>query len=145
MIVDYETDLSNESSNCVESVLISFMLGINMQYSHLFFQGMTFPKIEPQINMENATKGELFIEFNFIQSQVVPISDNFYTSIRKYVTKIVKRYSHYKKKEEIAEYVEQKVPIREVPRRLVLGYPINIFPVIDDGIQYFLDQKKENP
>lgn len=91
---------------CGESDLISSMLEIDLPCSHLFYLGMQFPKIEPpQINLENITKGELFIEFNFVQSQSVLISNDYYNSIRKYVTKIIKRFTHYKLKDEIVEYV----------------------------------------
>lgn len=95
----YNTDLSHMKCDCGESAIISSMLNARLLCSHLYSKGMTFPILNtPKLDMVNLFKGELFFEYSIIESKKVVITFDYYDKIRRYVYKMIKRYSHNKKK-----------------------------------------------
>lgn len=142
MIKDYETNLETHSCNCGESRLISSMMDTKIPCSHLFFLGDDFPKIEaPKINIHNCTNGELFYQYNINSTPRVQIDASYITKTRKYVCKVIKKYSRCKNKTQISTFVNQQLPFHETPKTFVLGYPSDVFRVIDEGIIKFYQDK----
>ena len=84
------------------------MLKTKLPCSHLRHLGIEFPYIEsPDISFDNAPECELIFEYDTNDLQFVQTNSDYFSSIRKYVSKIIKRYTHHKNKEEIMEFVEQ--------------------------------------
>lgn len=143
MIKYYKTDIAHLTCQCGEAVLLSSMLSIQLPCSHLIFLGASFPEIEVQdLDMNNSTKGELIIEHNYVKSEKVELNNDYFANIRKYAYKIIKRYTHCQAKEKIAAYVDEKLIFDEDPTKFVLGYPIKVFDVIDQGILLFKKEKQ---
>lgn len=56
---------------------------------------------------------------------------------------MIKHYSHRKKKDknEIDTFVRQKLKFDPLPEKFALGYPVEVFEVIDEGISKFYKKK----
>ena len=68
---------------------------------------------------------------------------NYYSYIRNYAVKIIKKYSHNKdKKNEISSYVQEELNFIEPPQEFALGYPVEVLKVINEGIRKFYVPKK---
>ncbi|KAK8897476.1 hypothetical protein M9Y10_015429 [Tritrichomonas musculus] len=143
MIKHYNTDLTHLTCQCGEAILLSSMLEVKLPCSHLIYLGASFPEIEVQnLDMNNSTKGELVIEYNYVESNNVELNNDYSAKIRKYAYKIIKRYSYCQEKEKIAAFVDEKLVFDEDPTKFVLGYPIKVFDVIDQGILLFKKEKQ---
>lgn len=126
------------SCECGETNLLSSMLQISLPCSHLRFCGIDFPHIDvPEIYLTNESNQELLFEYDILNSELIQADHDYFSSIRKFVSRIIKRYSYCQKKEQIIKYVEDKLPFVEYPKKFVLGYPSEIFHVIDEGIKHF--------
>lgn len=138
----YNTDLLHMKCDCGESAIMSSMLNARLPCSHLYSKGMTFPILNPpKLDMVNLFKGELFFEYSIIESKKVVITFDYYDKIRRYVYKMIKRYSHNKNKQKITNFVNEKLPFTKEPDKFLLGYPVEVFSVIDEGISYFYVSK----
>lgn len=143
MINNYETNMNENSCNCGDSLLISSMIGVQLPCSHLHYLGIDFPKVTPpKISMINQTNGELIIEYDFKTSENVQTNSSYYTKMHKYVISTIKMYSHSKKANAIKKFVLDKLPFDKVPEKFVLGYPIEVFSAIDQGVLRFYKAKK---
>lgn len=137
-IIHYQTDIDTQSCLCGESILISAMLGVNLPCSHLLFLGMDFPKLEPiKLNVNDIILDKLKFDYDIIDSHQIETNYDYFEKVRKYASKVIRRYSHHNKKEDVERYVLQKLPFTVIPIKFVLGYPIEIFQVINDGILQF--------
>ena len=142
MIHHYQTNINTHCCMCGESKLLSEMLGVVLPCSHLRSLGMEFPDIcPPQIVFKNSTGGDLFVEFKYYESEEIQVSFSYFDKIRVYVYKIIKRYSHSKDKTKIKKYVNDNLPFKSTPQKFVLGYPVEVFSVIDQGIAHFYKKK----
>lgn len=92
--------------------------------------------------MINQTNGELIIEYDFKTSENVQTNSSYYTKMHKYVISTIKMYSHSKKANAIKKFVLDKLPFDKVPEKFVLGYPIEVFSAIDQGVLRFFKAKK---
>lgn len=138
----YITDLFHMKCDCGESAIMSSILNARLPCSHLYSKGMTFPILNPpKLDMVNLFKGELFFEYSIIESKKVVITFDYYDKIRRYVYKMIKRYSHNKNKQKITNFVNEKLPFTKEPDKFILGYPVEVFSVIDEGISYFYVSK----
>ena len=137
MIHYYKTDLKTYSCNCGETTLLSSMIQESLPCSHLHYMGVQFPDIAaPNIMISNSTRGELIVEYNFVKSEKIITDDDYYSRIRKYASKVIQKYTH-RKKEDCIEYVNRKLQFKTEPSKFILGYPIEVFDVIDEGIRHF--------
>ena len=137
MIIQYETDIKTHSCKCGESIFLSSMFQEQLPCSHLLYMGAEFPNIQaPNLMVRNVTNGELIVEYNFEKSEDVLTNDDYYSRIRKYASKIIQKYTH-RNKEDCIEYANQNLPFNTEPSKFVLGYPIEVFDVIDEGIRHF--------
>ena len=94
-IKHYNTDLTHLTCQCGEAILLSSMLEVQLPCSHLIYLGASFPEIEVQnLDMNNSTKGELIIEYNYVESNNVELNNDYFAKTRKYAYKIIKRYSY---------------------------------------------------
>ncbi len=142
MIVDYKTDINEKVCHCGQSNLMSSMMDIHLPCSHLYYLGEKFPSIvTPVIGFKNTFLGELVFEYNINTKHKIQINVDYYSRIRTYVYKMIKRYSKNNDKEKIKKFVNQKLPFDETPTKFVLGYPAEIFTVIDEGIRSFCIEK----
>ena len=58
--------------------------------------------------------------------------------MREYAVKIIKKYSHCKNKQNgVTLFVEEQLKFEETPSEFALGYPVEVFKVIDEGIVRF--------
>ena len=140
MINHYQTDINTTSCLCGESILISSMLGVNLPCSHLFFLGMEFPKLEaPNLNLDDIdiNTRKLIYKWDFVDSHKVETNDDYFQKVRQYTSKVIRRYSHHNKKEDVEQFVLQKLPFTDIPTSFILGYPKEIFSVIHEGILHF--------
>lgn len=147
MIAHYDTNLDQQTCKCGESVLISKLLQNKIPCSHLIFLGMEFPKINPpDLDTTINLTGEIFFEYEIdSNSNEVELDLNYYSYIRNYAVKIIKKYSHNKdKKNEISSYAQEELNFIEPPQEFALGYPVEVFKVIYEGIKKFYVPKKKN-
>lgn len=137
MIKQYHTNLINNTCDCGESCLLSSMFKKSIPCSHLFYMGVQFPDLSaPDLNLINSIKGELVVEYNFVKSEQINLNVDYYSNIKKHAVKIIQKYSHFKK-DKIIDYVDKKLTFDTEPNEFILGYPIEVFDVIDEGIRYF--------
>ena len=69
---------------------------------------------------------KLIFEYDTIESHEIQTDENYYEKVRHYVSKIIRRYSHHQKKDDLEQYVLQKLPFREEPKKFVLDYPLKL-------------------
>lgn len=140
----YNTNFEQNSCDCGESTLMSAMLGIPLPCSHLYSKGKTFPNLQqPKLNMVNLFKSELFFEYTELPSKKIEVNADYYDRVRKYVYKTIKRYSHNQNKKKIQDFVNEKLPFVNEPTEFVLGYPVEIFSLIDEGISLFYHKRNK--
>lgn len=53
--------------------------------------------IAPDLKPINSIKGELIVEYNFVKSEQIILNDDYYSNIKKYASKVIQKYSHFKK------------------------------------------------
>ncbi|KAK8882561.1 hypothetical protein M9Y10_045203 [Tritrichomonas musculus] len=144
MIQHYQTSIDDQQCHCGEAILISSMLNRKIPCSHLAFLGMQFPIIEPPfIDTSVPITGEIFFEYEIANSIDVYTDSDYYSFVRNYAVKIIKKYSHNKnKKNEITSFVQEKLNFNDPPTQFALGYPVEVFKIIDEGIMKFYIPKK---
>lgn len=105
------------------------------KYSHLVFLGDDFPKIEaPKTDIHNCTNGELVYNYNINNTLRIQIDAKYITRTRKYVYKIIKKYSKSKN-------ITKQLPLNDTSKTFVRGYSSDVFRVIDEGItKFYLDK-----
>ena len=142
MIQKYSTNLNTNECKCRESKLMSAMLGIKIPCSHLYFLKNEFPVIAPPpLKITNSTNGAIIFEHEIIETQKVTINLDYFEKIRRHSYKMIKKYSHNKEKKAIADFVNDKLSFEKEPSDFILGYPIEMFEVIDKGILKFYQGK----
>lgn len=57
--------------------------------------------------------------------------DDNYSQMKKYASKMIQKYT-YRKKEDCFDYINKKLLFETEPSKFVLGYPIEVFDVIDE-------------
>lgn len=96
MIDHYNNDYISKNCECGETNLLSSMLQISLPCSHLRFRGIDFPYIDvPEIDLTNESNQEQLFEYEILNSELIQADHNYFSSIRKHVSLIIKRYSHY--------------------------------------------------
>lgn len=147
LIHDYETKIDDQTCKCGESILISSTLDAHIPCSHLYHLGDKFPDIDPpEITLKNTFQDHLVFEYDINTIAQVHIDMDYYTKIRNYAYRTIKRYSHSKSKNEINEFVQSRLKFDENPEKFILGNPAKVFSVIDEGIRFFYRAKKDkNP
>ena len=95
----YQTNAEDEICFCGESVLMSSMLDVQIPCSHLHHLGMPFPEITPPIiDLTKSIDGYLLDEVIIVDSIPIEYNNDYYSKVREYVFKEIRRYSHCKKK-----------------------------------------------
>mgnify|MGYP001108436886 CR=1 FL=1 len=140
----YETNQETNECKCSDSILQSAMLGVNVPCSHLIHMNVEFSSIEPpEIQLQNEFQSELIYEFKIHKSKKIVTDSNYYSRIRNSTVNTIQRFSHYKNKSEIVNYVCNKLPFSKTPRSFVFGYPTEAIHIIDEGIRVFSKEIKE--
>lgn len=122
---------------------MSSMLWTQLPCSHLYYFDHRFPELQPpKLQFINVTKGDLIFEYKIFKLEKKEITVDYYSKVRNYVYKTIKPYSHSKEKKQIQVFVENKLPFAQVPNDFVLGYPAEIYKVIDEGISNFKNKKE---
>ena len=125
MIKHYETSFESQTCKYSESRLISQMMDTTIPCSHLYSLGVEFPKITPPKPVfHNITNGDLIYEYNINNSPQITINSDYLTKVRRYVYK---------------DFVNKKLQFEETPTEFVLGYPAEVFQIIDEGIISFYE------
>ena len=141
-IQHYSTNLETNECQCGESKLMSAMLGINLPCSHLYFLKNEFPEVHaPPLQLINSTNGELFFEHDITETKKITLNLDYFEKIRRHAYKMIKKYSHNQNKKEITSFVNDNLKFDQTPSEFILGYPIEIFEVIDKGILKFFKEK----
>lgn len=132
----YQTTLSE--CQCGETSLYSAMYRVDIPCSHRHFLGATFPTIQ-DIDL-NITKqfNELILDVDNDDQKPKEIE---IVTIKTLAMKNIKKHSHYKNKEEIQKYVDEN--FHPEYKEFALGYPIEFFIVISNGIEYFSNKLKQ--
>lgn len=133
--VFYNTSV--DECECGETVLYSSMYRCDIPCSHRIFLGAQFPKIDNIKLTLNKQFDELIpdiIEDDEIRKQIE------HDKVKEIISKNIKKFSHSKEKEEIKQYVDQNF----IPKydAFALGYPIEFFIVISNGIKFFSKDKE---
>ena len=138
MIEQYEPDLENNKCKCGQAELFSAMINKKLPCIHLYYLEKKFPLVDPpSLNIVDSFYGEMTFEYHIQQSEKIETNSDYYDNIRVYVVKKIKRNSHSQEKDEIIAFVKKELPFNETPKEFVLGYPSEIFQVIDKGIVKF--------
>lgn len=142
MIDTYKTNIEDQKCNCGQADLMSAMFKKKVPCVHLYYLKMKFPKIDPpSLNIESPLLSEIFFEYKITPTERVETNSDYYTKMRLYAIKMIKRYSRQKKIEEITKFVENKLTFIETPTDFVLGYPVEVLETIDRGIIQFYKSK----
>ena len=122
------------------------MLQMTLPCSHLHYLGVQFPEIQPpSLNITPILTDEIFFEYKIQESSDQHSPATYYNNQCSYAIKMIKRYSHFKNKDEIAAFVYQHFPLENVPNGFALGQPMNLLEIINNGIITFCQLKnKEN-
>lgn len=135
----YET--TETSCKCGETALESAMFRISIPCSHQLSLGVAFPDLsDVKLNLENKWNE---CEFSFTVHQIeheVPQFDAIKV-LKESMIKNIKKFSHFKNKGRIEEFVENTFDPKE---GFVLGKPLGYYTTIHEGINYFISQKKSN-
>ena len=132
-----------EKCECGQNKLLSAILNIPIPCRHQCALGATFPPcpvIRPKV-CEQWSK--LVIEMNILPpEEATEMHDELYYD-KKYAFDQIKRFSHYKKTEEIRDFVEKHYTYDGT---IFLGKkPISVIQLITQGIEHFSDKlRKEN-
>ena len=130
----YKTKL--HSCNCGETVLYSNMFKCDIPCSHRLYLGAQFPEI-PDINFDFQNQfNELILDIQDDEKATKKIE---YDAIKEIGVKNIKKFSHVKKKKkEIEQYFDENYKPKY--QEFALGYPIELFTVISNGIEQFSSQ-----
>ena len=121
---------------------MSAMLGIKLPCSHLYFLKNEFPDITPPpLKITNSTNDAFIFEHKIKETQKVTINLDYFEKIRRHSYKMIKKYSHSKEKKAITDFVNENLSFEKEPSDFILGYPIEMFEVIDKGILKFYQGK----
>ncbi len=146
MIHYYKPNLDDCTCSCGETSIFSSMLGIALPCSHLHYLNVPFPDVKPpKIEIENITNGVFIDEYVFESTCSIQLNLDYFSKIYEYVYQMIKHYSHRKKKDkdEIDTFVRQKLKFDPLPEKFALGYPVEVFEVIDEGISKFYKKKNK--
>ena len=139
-MVHYET--TEEKCQCGDSDLESALFRCNIPCCHRLEIVHEFPDLSDQIELQltsNTDKITLEIDYRPRNIQVIEKTEHDRTVSA--AVKNIRRYSHYKKKNEIKEYVEEHMEDEEI---YIFGRSISLFRVISNGIHHFTGMKKTN-
>ena len=127
-----------EECQCGETIHESSLLRIEIPCSHRYFLGAKFPAL-PNVELTLKSQWDKAIFENTILNleKEAPLNDNIET-LKESAAKNIKRYSHFKNKATIREFVD--LNFKEV-EAYVMGKPIGYYEVIHDGIMHFKEMK----
>ena len=130
----YTTKL--HSCNCGETVLYTNMFKVDVPCSHRLYLGALFPDIKDIIfNLQNQFN-ELILD---VREDVKATKKIEYDTFKTIAVKNIKKFSHVKKKKkEIEEFFDMNY--KPAYEKFALGYPIELFVVISNGIEKFSSQ-----
>ena len=145
MVKYYKTNIDNCSCSCGETSIFSSMLDINLPCSHLHYLKVPFPDVKPpKIEIKNITNGVFIEEYVFESSCSIQLNLDYFSKIYEYAYQMIKHYSHRKKrtKLKLMPLLKKKLTFDQSPEKFALGYPVEVFEVIDEGISKFYKSKK---
>ena len=129
-----------ENCTCGETALESSMYRIRIPCSHMIFCGAEFPPL-PDIDLKLHPYTEWSkskFEFTVVERSHDHPSITRHAKLKEIAIKNIKRYSHYRKKAEIQEFVEQNF---DDEQGYVLGKPIGFYRLTHRGIIHFSHKK----
>ena len=130
-----------ESCSCGETLLESSMYRINIPCSHMVFLGASFPTLpEVELNLHTEQTTCEF-EYTVINRTRETVESDTINRLEQQLVKNIRRYSHFKNKPVIEEYVNQHFNVGDV---FILGKPIEYFTVSYEGIMHCKNLIKEN-
>lgn len=133
--IDEKCEFYNSTENsceCGENDLYSAMFRLNIPCSHMIHLGAEFEKLdEVEINFENQFD-ELILDILPDETEKQSVQIDF---LKKIAVKNIKRFSHSKQKEQIEKYFDDH--FNSEFKIFVLGYPIEFFTIVSEGIQFF--------
>ena len=133
----YESTI--DSCKCGETLLESSLYRINIPCSHMVYLGASFPSIPDVCLNIHTEQTKCSFEYTVInRTNETPAHDSTY-GIKNQIVKNIRRYSHFKKKPLIEEYVMEHFNIRG---DFVLGKPIEYFTITYEGIMHFKELSK---
>lgn len=135
-IISFNTNI--EHCDCGETALESSMYRTPIPCSHMVFCGAKFPRL-PDVDMRlRPCWIKSKFEYTVVQRTRDPPPSNKQAKLKEVAVKNIKRYSHYRKKAEIHEFVEQNY---DDGHGFVLGKPIGFYRLIHKGIVFFSQKK----
>ena len=141
-IQNYSTNPDTDECQCGEAKLMSAMLGHKLPCSHLYFLKKTFPDLHaPSLELVNSTNGELFFEHKITETKKITLDLDYFEKIRRHAYKMIKKYSHNQNKKEITNFVNEELKFDQAPTEFILGYPSEMFELIDKGIMKYYKEK----
>ena len=129
-----------DSCECGETKLQSALLRINIPCSHQYTLGAEFPSL-PIVNLElipQWTKCEFAYSIVNAERRLPVIGE--IDQLKTQCAKIIKRYSHFKNKAKIEEYVAAHM---RYGSDFVLGKPIGYYEVTHSGILHFTNEANQ--
>ncbi|KAK8884525.1 hypothetical protein M9Y10_043639, partial [Tritrichomonas musculus] len=123
---------TQHSCECGENNLYSAMFRLNIPCSHMVHLGAEFEKLEEiEIDLKS--------QFDELIPDIIPDeTENNFTHVgilKTIAIKNIKRFSHSKQKDEIAKYFDDH--FHSEFKKFALGYPIEFFTVVSEGIEFF--------
>ena len=117
-------------------------MGIDIPCSHRCALGATFCPC-PNLDLHLTKQwNELKIDFNILEPQTgTNVLDEMSYS-KKYASNVIKRYSGYKKMDEIEKYVEDNL-VLEDEESYISGIEVSIINIIYRGISIFTQKKMQ--
>lgn len=135
---------TKESCKCGETKLESAMFRVDIPCSHMIACGAEFPSF-PDVKLQVCPCwDECKFEYSVTERSIESTPPEKYAKLKESIVKTIKRYSHYRNKKDIEQYVETNfVPGGEYAN----GRPIEYYTITDRGIRYFskrIKAKKES-
>ena len=118
------------------------MLRLDIPCAHRLGLLHNFPEFSHEIKLKlNASIDTLELEIHYEPQNIQETHKNEHERIVSIAVKNIRKYSHYKKKNEIKTYVEEHFGDENA---YVFDYSVSLVRVISDGIHHFTEKKKTN-
>ena len=132
----YQT--TKEQCQCNENKIFSAIFKQDIPCCHRVLLGANFPstpKIQPKIHQQ---WDKLEVKYNFIQNENEVIQED--PNDKQYIVDQIKRFSKYKKVDDIKNYVDRNFSIND--NKFIDQKPVSTIQLITEGVFHFSSKKK---
>ena len=126
---------TKERCACSDNKLISAMLQVDFPCCHRLFLGADFPPCPTVIPTIHQQWTQLEIEFEILPEETLVSSQTEESFDKEYITKQIRRYSHFKDIKLISDFVESHYKYDS--ESFISKQPISVIDMITEGVTHF--------